>query len=885
MTNIFPSGSHGDSGRRVSPLPEEYLTQPLIVRDPGLFHHPDGTLSAVFRIKGFNYDLAEVAELQQIISGLQDALNWMSPGMRLRVIHRIRNDCATLVEEAADLQNGEAPEARFVMWDYLKNLHDSARAGAFLRDELHIVLSLRPEVRLHNRGRRSVVLPVSSDAILTREMVLLQTKAYECFEDDIQPVRDALEKTGLGLQRLSSDQLRSLIRDTLSTPHDSSMIYAPDWTLRRSTVQVGERFFGAMSMRTLPKQVWAGMALYLSSVPFPITISVDAVMAQSFKELNTQRLAVRDREREAPSQEFYIPKQAVMPRDGGFTPAPSKEPKRFLHEYENPFRIRLTLWVEGTSPEEVSDRCEQISAVLHEMEGLNVSRTKDSSATLRLAPHTWTFGPLAEPEIKGTTSIAACLLPVFSRWEGSQKAVTLVRDRMGRLVRHDPFPRNLLMQHRVVMGSAGTGKSYITSNLDLIPFAARKNTEILILETGSSYGELTRALGGQSWAPTLDHPVRVNPLALPQGFSEMDEFHQELELRYKVNFVTQLLLTIARLSDPSTSDTARTALGPIVYRILKTLPHPDLQSVYDVIVGYQNPQDPEAERIIKLLSVALTAYVVDQNGQAGLYAHVFQGDDLANADASILHFDLMNLSPDQPLREALALCILCDVFYRRLYRRDGKERIFVLDEGWSLLCPQWMDESSPVAQAVQTFWRETRKFLGAGILIGQSFADVQDSAVGRAMLANSAIQYMLRHERYTRNEKALTDASFSLCAQDEIFRLQSSWGKYSEILMKEGIEMGVVRVPHSPLMHWITSIHPRDVQLRKRFMSTYHEDQGHERLAVLALLAECYPQGSDQEGREMSDSDAERFCREWADRYHRFSLLVESGAPIPLDFK
>ena len=106
------------------------------------------------------------------------------------------------------------------------------------------------------------------------------------------------------------------------------------------------------------------------------------------------------------------------------------------------------------------------------------------------------------------------------------------------------------------------------------------------------------------------------------------------------------------------------------------------------------------------------------------------------------------------------------------------------------------------------------------------------------------------------------------------------------VLIKEGDEWGVVRLPSVGLKYWLATTDPQDLKVRNRYFGVFRDRYGLDEVVVLAILAQDYPGGTHAAyGKEMPENEALLFAERWSDHYRRFGELVAQGERIPPDFQ
>lgn len=927
MRLTFPKEFSKNPAHRSPPVAHKV---PLAAVRDNVYLMTDGSLAAVFRVRGMEYELASLEDTATFTKRLRAVLNSMSPGLMFKLLHRITHNYRDLIEEHESMLTSENTFARYIAWDQAQRFRDMVESGEVLRSDNLIVLSYNPKIHIWEAPDKLAALKDALIGLAEASPVVQQTlkryrKALHKFEQIIDPVVNQMQLSGLEPERLDDGELYDLaweiLNPKLSLTYPTPQIQKPDprdpyaglfasgaklkearknpeftvvtpvsereqlcqsdWRVGDKWVRIGDVYYGAVYMKMLPTHVYPSLALQMAGLPFEATISIDAVMIKKQKELEKRWAEARSDESKASATLL------------GETPDPAKqEQAREKREAymelsasdQNPFKFRMVVAVSGKSKEELDRRCQAVLSLLRNMEAAQGQR--EHYGVEALLKTTWPFHPETDLSMrKALTSHVASLLPVFSRWEGSKRPVTLFTDPLKRLVKHDPFPLNQLNRNKIVCGKSGSGKSFMTQLADVQPHAAMEDTEVIIIESGGSFELTTRLFDGMNLKLGPSCPYNINPFDLPPGFEEMSEEDQEKELRYKYGFIKNLVLEMARILDPEDQMTAENVVGTVVQRTYARTKQPRLRDFYRLLGEYSNPRDENAEALAGKLRTRLMNYVVTEDGEEGIYARYFDTYTNFESDNPLICFDLIDVKGDDALLRPLTMVTLLGLTYNRIMKRDGVARLVIVDEAWALVKPAKGGGESPAGQAISLFWREGRKLGASSAMISQNYSDMTEDEVGKAVVGNSPIAYFLVHQKIKPNEDAFREAGFSDEKREMIYDLTTKYGEFSEILIQEGDEEGVVRLPSAGMKYWLATTDPKDLDIRRRYWEKYVDGYDLDERAVIALLAEDYPGGFHAaHGEEMSTDDALVFADRWMDHFQRFSQLVSEGKTIPPDF-
>lgn len=896
----------------------------------------DGSLVAVYQAYGPRYEMAEDEEMVGFVDSLGGVLNVMPPGMQCKIIHRIHHNWLDVIEAHERTHDGQEPFSRYVAWRRSQNLRARMARGELLRNENLICFTFNPSKQWWHSSNKLGLVKETLTSVLDSGAVVRRTserfrEILGEFEAMMRTIVNTMELGGMRPERMGDLSLYQLawellnpdlsmkrpcptiripsVEDPTAELFGSSQgkrlarknpaltIVAPitereqlaqsDLRIEENHVQLGSRKVAALVMHMLPMTVYKTMAMALAKLPFACTIVMDATMLSKASELRRQLNSARMQEAVAGMKLFANEKG--NPAESAKAAEAEERYMKLLGASQNPFQIRLVILVEGDTERQLDDRCDDVLTRLRsEMDGLEARRER--YGVHHLVRLSWPFSLVSDESTrKATTSEVAALLPLFDRWEGSELPIALVMDRMNRLVRHDPFPIQASNRNTIVVGTTGSGKSFATQLLKMQPFMTRDNAEVLIMESGASFKYTVECFGGKHIALGPGCQYHFNAFDLPKDFRERTEDEQQAIMQYKIPFLNKLILALTRQQDPTIQLTATSVLGDCIQEAYAKHEAPLLRHVYLALRHYKNSEDPEAEALAGRLRTFLAPYVHrDEEGkQPGPYARYLDLPSNFEIESKILAFDLMGVKDDDALLEPIALLTIGGVFHNRLLRRDGVNRLIVFDEAWALIKNRRDGTPSMAGEAVEMFWREIRKLGGGGIMISQSIDDVANDNVGRKILQNSSMLNVLRHPSDMAVTTAFQQSGFNERKIDLAYSLTTVKGQFSEMLVKEEGEWGVVRLPSEGLPYWLSTTDPPDLVKRAAYQAKYGDGWGISVPVITALLAENFPYGvaAGSPREEMGEKEALTFAEQWKGHYDRFCALVASGKPIPPTFR
>lgn len=286
----------------------------------------------------------------------------------------------------------------------------------------------------------------------------------------------------------------------------------------------------------------------------------------------------------------------------------------------------------------------------------------------------------------------------------------------------------------VVFAKSGAGKSF-TVKLEALR-TMMMGSDVIIIDPENEYQKLAEAVGGSYIRLSLNSNVRINPFDLPRVI-DSDEADDAL----RANLVTlhgllrlmmgggqiapngavmpalspaeeadldqALIDTYARLgitSDPLTHN----SIPPTVNDLYETLLH----------MGGSGPQ----------LAQRLRKYTT------GTFAGIFSQQSNIDINNNMVVFNIRDLEDE--LRPVAMYIVLSHIWNRT--RTDQRKRMLIVDEAWQLMK---YDDS---ANFLFSLAKRARKY-GLGLTtITQDVEDFMSSKMGRAIVANSSMQLLLK---------------------------------------------------------------------------------------------------------------------------------------------
>jgi type IV secretory pathway VirB4 component len=289
----------------------------------------------------------------------------------------------------------------------------------------------------------------------------------------------------------------------------------------------------------------------------------------------------------------------------------------------------------------------------------------------------------------------------------------------------------------VVFAKSGAGKSF-TVKLEALR-SMMFGTEIFIIDPENEYQRMCEAVGGAYVRLSLNSNTRINPFDLPQVVDS-----EEADNALRSNLITlhgllRLMMGGAQAQMVGGNSALMPALAPseeadLDAALIETyakagitndpLTHtgapPTIADLYDTLLhmGGNGPQ--LAQRLRKYTS--------------GTFAGIFSQQSNIDINNPLVVFNIRDLEDE--LRP-VAMYIVLNYIWNKT-KSDQRRRILIVDEAWQLM--KYEDS----ANFLFSLAKRARKYNLGITTITQDVEDFMGSRMGRAIVANASMQFLLK---------------------------------------------------------------------------------------------------------------------------------------------
>lgn len=286
----------------------------------------------------------------------------------------------------------------------------------------------------------------------------------------------------------------------------------------------------------------------------------------------------------------------------------------------------------------------------------------------------------------------------------------------------------------VVFAKSGAGKSFAVK-LEALR-SMMMGSDVIIIDPENEYQRLAEAVGGSYIQLSLNSAVRINPFDLPRVIDSDDAedalranlvtLHGLLRLMLGGGQVLPNGMSVAALSPAEEADLDQALIDtyaragitsdPLTHNSLP----PTINDLYETLLHMGGSGPQLAQRLRKYTT--------------GTFAGIFSQQSNIDINNTMVVFNIRDLEDE--LRPVAMYIVLSHIWNKT--RTEQKKRLLIVDEAWQLMK---YDDS---ANFLFSLAKRARKYYLGLTTITQDVEDFMSSKMGRAIVANSSMQLLLK---------------------------------------------------------------------------------------------------------------------------------------------
>lgn len=278
----------------------------------------------------------------------------------------------------------------------------------------------------------------------------------------------------------------------------------------------------------------------------------------------------------------------------------------------------------------------------------------------------------------------------------------------------------------VVFAKSGAGKSF-TVKLEALR-SMMVGSEVIIIDPENEYQKLSDAVGGSYIRLSLNSDVRINPFDLPKVIDSEDANDALRANLVTLHGLFRLMLggNQAALTPNEEADLDQALIDTYARAGITSDPlthqstPPTIMNLYDTLLHMGSSGPQLAQRLRKYTT--------------GTFAGIFSQQSNVDINNQMVVFNIRDLEDE--LRPVAMYIVLSHIW--NVVRADKRQRLLIVDEAWQLM--QYEDS----ANFLFSLAKRARKYYLGLTTITQDVEDFMSTKMGRAIVANSSMQLLLK---------------------------------------------------------------------------------------------------------------------------------------------
>jgi conjugal transfer ATP-binding protein TraC len=592
------------------------------------------------------------------------------------------------------------------------------------------------------------------------------------------------------LQKAQESREAELIyRQGIVTMRD--LIAPPSLEVESGYLRLGKRFCKTIYVYGYPRQVFTGWLSPIINLDDIIDISLFIYPVESRVVLDNLRKKVGQLE-----ASYTINQEKGKVRDPGLEAAiqDAEELRDKLQVGEERFfRFGLYLTMYAETLDELTNVTRKIEGIF----GQSLVYTKPASMQMEQGFNSTT--PLATDQLQISrnmnTGALSTSFPFTSAELSRNEGILYGLNRHNNgLVLFDRF--SLENANMVVFAKSGAGKSFAIK-LEALR-SLMMGVECIIIDPENEYQTLCDAVGGSYLRLSLASDTRINPFDLPRVYDQ-DEADNALQANIiSLHGLLRLMMGGATISGGSTVYSPLTPAedADLDVAIINTyaragitkdpLTHnatpPTMNDLYNTLASMTGNGPGLAQRLRQYTT--------------GTFSGIFSEQSNVTLDNPFLVFNIRDLEDE--LRP-VGMYIVLNYIWSKV-KSDRRKRLLIVDEAWQLMK---YDDS---AAFMFSLAKRARKYFLGLTTISQDVEDFLSNKMGRAVVANSSLQLLLKQAPSAVDIVAET---FKLTSEE---RNRLSQFPVGEGLFFAGLNHVVIRILASETEAQLISTNPEALQ-------------------------------------------------------------------------
>ena len=764
----------------------------------------DGSFGRCIKLEGFDLTCKMNSELNTLSLNLQNFILGLNENYTYQIYYHVDEYYDSMIKKHKEVCTDDNNLINLVKKERVDHLSHRAKNSEFFTPKISVFLRSAPKNYNTKEG---------TDSEDVREDFLRRKKA---FLSDSLDILELLNSAGLKGKFSTEKEFFRSIFEVLNPdyPRDqearidetyplSYSLALTDLEENEKRIKIGEYFYQAISLKLPPEnETFITMISRMLTLPFHFRLIQNIRVPEQKKE----KAQLEIKRRLAHSMASSAKNVSDIESEGKLNQI-EELLEEMIQGSTKLVEFDFNILIRDKNKESLKEKSKTVLKFLREMdrsEGVIESYTTMDQFVKMLPGSCKLFRPL-----KLKSSNCAHLLPVFSSWQGNDRAVCLLETKDSVPFSLDPFEKTLPNWNGVVIGSSGAGKSFTVASLMMQFCCQNPRPKLIWVDNGASSQRLVESLGGSFLDFSLKSNLRINLFDLPKG--------EKKPSAQKVKLILAILeMMLKEDGHKSLPKKERALLEEAIYNVYGRMD--DLPTLSDLRA------DLEKHKVERLREYASILY--SWTG-ATAYGKILDGKSNISLEKDLISFEVQHLS-DYPDLKNVVLLLITSFIQDKAQEDLSTPYLLLIDEAERLF------QTELACQFVITCYRTWRKFNAAIWCMSQNYRDFLSNAqIADSLLPNTTNLIILR-QRKIDWEDFKNAFDFNEAQVENIKSLEIKKGQYSEFFFLQDENQAILRLVPTPLTYWLCTTDAMD---KEKINLKTQENPKMEKLEILYDLS------------------------------------------------
>lgn len=304
----------------------------------------------------------------------------------------------------------------------------------------------------------------------------------------------------------------------------------------------------------------------------------------------------------------------------------------------------------------------------------------------------------------------------------------------------------------VIVGKSGGGKSYAVK-LEILR-SMMLGTDVIVIDPENEYQYLAEATGGNFFKISLMSGDHINPFDLPAP-----EPGEDPSQPLRTNIITLMGLIRLMVGEMTPEEE-----GILNEAINQTYASYDITPATTDFSNKNIPLMGNLQTVLDNMEGGTSLARRLEKYTKGIYSGFLNQPSNITLDGQLVVFNIRDM--EKELRP-IAMFLIVDYVWSNI-KKELKKRLLIIDEAW------WLLQYPESASFLFGIAKRARKYYLGVTTISQDISDFASSPYGKAIIANSSLQLLMKQSPTTIDELQKT---FGLTDEEKYLLLENSVGE------------------------------------------------------------------------------------------------------------